>query len=53
MTGSMPAFKPSGSYIGVRDVFGSMLIDANEDGFLTDSEREVPVNIGINESAAR
>ena len=51
-TGSMHAFEPSGSYIGVRDVFGSMLRDVNGDGFLTDSERNLPVNISINESAA-
>ncbi len=46
-TGRMHAFEPSGKYIGVRDVFGSQLIDANGDGFLTDSEREMPANLRV------
>jgi 3',5'-cyclic AMP phosphodiesterase CpdA len=45
-TGRMHAFQPSGAYIGVRDVFGSLLQDADGDGFLTDAEREMPANFG-------
>lgn len=46
-TGRMHAFKPNGTYIGVRDTFGSMLRDLNGDGFLTDSERELPANFVV------
>lgn len=45
-TGEMRAFQPNGTYIGVRDVFGSALKDVNGDGFLTGSERELPQNPG-------
>ena len=42
--GFMHAFQPNGDYIGVRDRFGSMLKDINDDGFLTNSERIMPSN---------
>ena len=43
-TGLMHAFKPDATYIGVRDVFGSALVDVDGDGFLTDFERVPPAN---------
>ncbi len=50
-TGRMHAFEPSGAYIGVRDTFGSLMQDANGDGFLTDAEREMPANFGTGSKA--
>jgi predicted phosphodiesterase len=41
-TGSMHAFKPDGSYIGIRDTFGSALKDTDGDGLLTGDERKMP-----------
>lgn len=40
--GTMHAFKPDGSYIGVKDTFGSALKDVDGDGLLTGDERKMP-----------
>lgn len=49
-TGRMHAFKPDGQYIGIRDTFGSLLRDVNGDGFLTDSERDMPANFIVEDT---